>query len=94
MRCLNFWDNKNFWGAKSGPLAHASSVNNVKKTYKNNYYLLLFQTWVMLLGNNGKKVVEDDIGSYVTYYKDCTKADNHAVREGTEPFLNHASYLI
>ena len=36
----------------------------------------------MLLGNNGKKVVEDDIGSYVTYYKDCTKADNHAVREG------------
>ena len=48
----------------------------------------------MLLGNNGKKVVEDDIGSYVTYYKDCTKADNHAVREGTEPFFNHASYLI
>ena len=23
---LNYWDNKNFWGAKSGPLTHASSV--------------------------------------------------------------------
>ena len=32
-------------------------------------------------GKDGKKVVEDDIGSYVLYYKDCTKADNHAVRE-------------
>ena len=27
MRYLNFWDNKNFWGAKFGPLTHASSVN-------------------------------------------------------------------
>ena len=27
MRYLNCWDNKNFWGAKSGPLTHASSVN-------------------------------------------------------------------
>ena len=27
MRYLNYWDNKNFWGAKSGPLTHASSVN-------------------------------------------------------------------
>ena len=27
MRYLNFWDSKNFWGAKSGPLTHASSVN-------------------------------------------------------------------
>ena len=26
MRCLNFWDNKNFWGAKSSPLTHASAV--------------------------------------------------------------------
>ena len=26
MRYLNYWDNKNFWGAKSGPLTHASSV--------------------------------------------------------------------
>ena len=28
MRCLNFWDNKKFWGAKSGPLSHASAVNS------------------------------------------------------------------
>ena len=26
MRYLNCWDNKNFFGAKSGPLTHASSV--------------------------------------------------------------------
>ena len=26
MRYLNCWDNNNFWGAKSGPLTHASSV--------------------------------------------------------------------
>ena len=35
----------------------------------------------MIVGKDGKNVVEDDIGSYVLYYKDCTKADNHAVRE-------------
>ena len=28
MRCLNFWDNKIFWGAKSGPLTHASAVKS------------------------------------------------------------------
>ena len=28
MRYLNYWDNKNFWGAKSGPLTHAWAVNN------------------------------------------------------------------
>ena len=34
MRCLNFWDNKNFWGAKSGPLTHASAVNlKMKKSF-------------------------------------------------------------
>ena len=27
MRCLNFWDNKNFWGAKSIPPSPATSVN-------------------------------------------------------------------
>ena len=27
LRCLNFWDNKNFWGAESGSLTHASAVN-------------------------------------------------------------------
>ena len=49
----------------------------------------------MLLGDNGKKVVEEDIGSYVTYYKDCTKADNHAVREG-KPFFTcpYITYII
>ena len=26
MRYLNCWDNKNFWGAKSGPLTHAWAV--------------------------------------------------------------------
>ena len=29
MRYLNCWDNKNFWGAKSGPLTHASSVKGI-----------------------------------------------------------------
>ena len=28
MRYLNYWDNRNFGGAKSGPLTHASSVKN------------------------------------------------------------------
>ena len=27
MRYLNYWDNKNFWGARTGPLTHASAVN-------------------------------------------------------------------
>ena len=27
--CLNCWDNKNFWGAKSGPLTHSSAVKSV-----------------------------------------------------------------
>ena len=27
IRCLNFWDDKNFWGAKSGPPSPATSVN-------------------------------------------------------------------
>ena len=30
MRCLNFWDNKNFWGAKSGPPSPATSVKTNK----------------------------------------------------------------
>ena len=29
MRCLNCWDNKKFWGAKSGPLTHASAVKHL-----------------------------------------------------------------
>ena len=29
MRCLNCWDNKNFWGGKFGPLTHASAVNRL-----------------------------------------------------------------
>ena len=29
MRYLNYWDNKNFLGAKSGPLTHASSVKYI-----------------------------------------------------------------
>ena len=27
MRYLNCWANKNFWGARTGPLTHASAVN-------------------------------------------------------------------
>ena len=29
MRCLNCWDNKKFWGAKSDQLTHASAVKYV-----------------------------------------------------------------
>ena len=29
MRYLNYWDHKNFWGAKSGPLTHAWAVKCV-----------------------------------------------------------------
>ena len=37
MRYLNYWDNKNFRGAKSGPLTHASSVNiNLNFLFINN----------------------------------------------------------
>ena len=30
MRYLNCWDNKNFWGARTGPLTHASAVKHFK----------------------------------------------------------------
>ena len=33
MRCLNWWDNKKFWGAKSGPLTHTSAVKNYYITF-------------------------------------------------------------
>ena len=39
------------------------------------------ETWVMIVGKQGKALVENDIGNFVKYYVDCTKADNHAVRE-------------
>ena len=39
------------------------------------------QTWMMIVGENGKKAVEQDIDNFVKYYVECTKADNHAVRE-------------
>ena len=41
MRYLNFWDNKIFWGAKFGPLTHASSVKsyNTKYNYIVHFYL-------------------------------------------------------
>ena len=34
MRYLNYWDNKNFWGAKFGPLTHASSVNYYRCSFQ------------------------------------------------------------
>ena len=34
IRCLNFWDNKIFWGARTGPLTHASSVKYHKPNYR------------------------------------------------------------
>ena len=37
MRYLNCWDNKNFWGAKSGPLTHASSVKCTCLLSKSKY---------------------------------------------------------
>ena len=33
MRYLNCWDNKNFWGAKFGPLTHAWAVNCIYVKY-------------------------------------------------------------
>ena len=45
MRYLNYWENKNFRGAKSGPLTHASSVNEKLKGEIDNViikYLLFF----------------------------------------------------
>ena len=39
MRYLNFWDNKNFWGAKSGPLTHASSVK---------YYIFILKNILLM----------------------------------------------
>lgn len=39
------------------------------------------ETWVQLVGKEGKSLVEKDIERFVKYYVECTKADNHAVRE-------------
>ena len=39
------------------------------------------QTWMLVVGEEGKGVVEKDIEKFVQYYIECTKADNHAVRE-------------
>ena len=36
MRYLNYWDNKNFWGAKSGPLTHAWAVKLILLFHKSN----------------------------------------------------------
>ena len=41
MRYLNCWDNKNFWGAKSGPLTHASAV----KRLNISAYRLEYKYW-------------------------------------------------
>ena len=34
MRCLNSWDNKKFWGAKSGPPSPATSVKLPRLIYR------------------------------------------------------------
>ena len=39
MRYLNCWDNKNFWGARTGPLTHASAV---KSTFQ---YTIEYTSW-------------------------------------------------
>ena len=44
MRYLNYWDNKNFWGAKSGPLTHASSVKFIQKYVR----ILKADIWLVL----------------------------------------------
>ena len=48
IRYLNYWDNKNFWGAKSGPLTHASSVNHFLYPW---FYHLLGSSEDLIKGN-------------------------------------------
>ena len=52
MRYLNCWDNKNFWGAKSGPLTNASSV---KTQVEEGFSLIspsLFWPFLMIFQSN------------------------------------------
>ena len=60
MRYLNCWDNKNFWGARTGPLTHASAVkleiekfSKMEKLGENISKLLNF---VLILIFHGKKL--------------------------------------
>lgn len=53
----------------------------------NRYYmaegvkLYCQETWKRTMGANGKRYVEKYIDQVVEYYIECTRADNHAVRE-------------
>ena len=49
MRCLNFWDNKNFWGAKSGPPSPATSVKWNTLNVCNQPYLIIRSKWRLSL---------------------------------------------
>ena len=48
MRCLNIWDNKIFWGAKSGPLTHAWAVNPFQKYIQDQEYRRWYSTQIYL----------------------------------------------
>ena len=57
MRYLNCWDNKNFFGAKSGPLTHASSVNNNQRPSNLIYFTVDLN---MFLSENEKGIKFQD----------------------------------
>ena len=72
---------------KTYPDAEESVQDLLPRLCLNRYYLAegvriySQDTWVMVVGQGGKKAVEDNLVTYVKYYVECTKADNHAVRE-------------
>ena len=46
MRYLNCWDNKNFWGAQTGPLTHASAVKfTSRRIWKKFFHCMCINIW-------------------------------------------------
>ena len=72
---------------KTCPQTQESVQDLLPRLCLNRYYLAegvriySQDTWVMIVGQSGKKAVEENVVTYVKYYVECTKADNHAVRE-------------
>ena len=54
MRCLNCWDNKKFWGAKSGQVCQRPTVNNAY--YAAFIHAFLDQIWIPIWHHKGAKL--------------------------------------